>query len=199
MEEEEIIALLKKGNRKVFSTLFEFHYHPLCAYIRTLTGDLDSAEEIVQKVFIILWQKKEAIGIHTSIKGYLYKTAYNTFLHQCRQQNKKKRLIKELQYEALQEEIIQDEETANIRLERLRSAIEKLPPRCKEVLLLRQQGLKYKEIAEELEISVKSVETQIRIAFKRLKNDLSSQDFSVYFISLCFISRKSGLLKDVTD
>jgi len=171
MDDDHLIANIKQGNEHAFKTLFEKYYRPLCAYIRSYTPDFDTAEEIAQRTFVKFWNKREEIEIHTSVKSYLFKMGYHSFLKTIRQKNKQTNLLEELKYKALEEEEQRPENDLQAATERLKKIIETLPPRCQEVLRLKMQGFKYKEIAEQLNISIKTVEAQMRIAFNKIRDD----------------------------
>lgn len=183
MDDKDFSQGLKEGNKQTYASLFEKYYQPLCAYIKSYTRDWDTAQEIVQSTFIIIWQKRETIDINTSLKSYLYKTAYNSFLQMHRANKKQDKLSHRLKEEALTAEIEVDEELQERKIEKLREVIENLPTRCKQVLKLKQQGYKYKEIAEKLELSVKSVESQMRIAYQKIREEFE-EDPSFFMIIL---------------
>ena len=136
-------------------------------------GDRDAAQEIVQDVFINLWQKKDVIDPAKSVKAYLYTSVKNRCLNHIRD-NKKFRsyyLDVELELE------IPHEDTDNISesetRDKISAALDKLPERCRQVFeLSRFDEMKYKEIAEKLGISVKTVEVQVSKALKILRNEL---------------------------
>lgn len=171
MDEDHLIMDIKQGNERAFKTLFEKYYRPLCAYLRSFTPDPDSAEELAQTTFVKFWNKREQIEVHTSVKSYLFKMGYNSFLKTIRQKDKQASLLEKLKQEALQEEEDQAANHLQAAIERLRKSIETLPPRCQEILKLKLEGLKYQEIAEQLDISVKTVEAQMRIAFTKIRGD----------------------------
>ncbi|SKB71703.1 RNA polymerase sigma-70 factor, ECF subfamily [Salegentibacter holothuriorum] len=177
MNNTDFSQALKDGDKHAYGSLFEKHYQPLCAYIKSYTQDWDTAQEIVQSTFIVIWQKREKLDINTSLKSYLYKTAYNSFLQMQRANKKQEKLSQRLKEEALREEIFIDEELQERKIKKLREVIEKLPSRCKQVLELKQQGYKYKEIAEKLELSVKSVESQMRIAYQKIRDEFKEDPF----------------------
>ncbi|NKI26929.1 RNA polymerase sigma-70 factor [Arenibacter sp. 6A1] len=170
-DQKHLIEGIKNGDQSAFKLLFDTHYQALCAYLQGFTSDLDTAEELVQLTFVSLWRKRKTIEIHTSIKSYLYKMSYNLFLQSLRQRNKEHTFLEDLKQEALQEVF----ETTDIDREdytnRLKKCIEQLPERCQEILNLKLRGLKYKEIADELGISIKTVESQMRIAFTKIREE----------------------------
>ncbi|SHF73883.1 RNA polymerase sigma-70 factor, ECF subfamily [Salegentibacter echinorum] len=180
MTDKDFSKALKEGNRQAYGRLFEKYYQPLCAFIKPYTRDWDTAKEIVQSAFITIWQKRESLDIDTSLKSYLYKTAYNSFLQMQRRKKKQEKLSHRLKEEALRAEIEIDEELQERKIKKLREVIEDLPIRCKQVLKLKQQGYKYREIAEKLELSVKSVESQMRIAYQKIREEF--EDDPSFFI-----------------
>lgn len=171
MDDAHLIADIKQGNEPAFKTLFDKYYRPLCAYLRSYTPDFDTAEEIAQQTFVKFWNKREEIEIHTSVKSYLFRMGYHSFLKTIRQKNKRTNLLEELKYKALEEEEQRPENDLQAATERLKKIIETLPPRCQEILRLKMQGFKYKEIADQLNISIKTVESQMRIAFNKIRED----------------------------
>ncbi|AFL79635.1 RNA polymerase sigma-70 factor, Bacteroides expansion family 1 [Aequorivita sublithincola DSM 14238] len=171
MDDDHLIADIKLGNERAFKSLFEKYYRPLCAYLRSYTPDFDSAEELAQTTFVKFWNKREEIDVHTSVKSYLFKMGYNSFLKTIRQKNKQSTLLEELKYKALEEEENRPENDLQAATERLRNIIETLPPRCQEILKLKLEGLKYQEIADQLNLSIKTVEAQMRIAFTKIRED----------------------------
>ncbi|WP_289023990.1 RNA polymerase sigma-70 factor [uncultured Salegentibacter sp.] len=182
MNNRDFSQALKDGDALAYGRLFEKHYQPLCAYIKSYTQDWDTAQEIVQSTFIVIWQKRETLDINISLKSYLYKSAYNSFLQMQRVNKKQDKLSQRLKEEALREEISVDEELQERKIKKLREVIEKLPSRCKQVLELKQQGYKYKEIAEKLELSVKSVESQMRIAYQKIREEFKEDPLFLIII-----------------
>ncbi|WP_310994024.1 RNA polymerase sigma factor [Aequorivita marina] len=171
MDDDHLIAEIKQGSEPAFKALFEKYYRPLCTYLRSYTPDFDSAEEIAQQTFVKFWNKREEIEVHTSVKSYLYKMGYHSFLKTIRKKNKRSSLLEELKYKALEQEEQQPENQLHEATERLKKIIKTLPPRCREVLQLKMQGYKYQEIADHLNISIKTVEAQMRIAFNKIRDD----------------------------
>lgn len=155
--------------------LFKEHYEPLCAYVFGVVKDYDVCEDVVQNLFVKLWIKRKNIPADTSIKAYLYKAAQNAALNQIKhlkikdkykQYNKENLDIAKQNFADTMEE---SELSATIQ-----RAIDKLPKECRKIFLMsRNDGLKYKKIAEELNISIKTVENQMGKALSRLRTDLA--------------------------
>lgn len=184
------ITKLDDGN---FEGIFREYYAPLCRYCIQFVRRAEIAEEIVQEQFIILWEKRDIIDIHTSISSYLYKSIKNKSIDYL-----KSKYVK-LKFDEVSDailiadsnnphEIVEGIETGKI----IDSAIKKLPEKCYAVFSLsRFGGLSNKEIAKELNISIKTVENQVTIALKKIKDFLRTHGISIsltigYLISKIF-------------
>ena len=120
-----------------------------------------------------LWKQRENIDIHTSLKSYLYKACYFEFVSNYSKQKTTINLISQLEIEA--QNYIKEESTEDLKLliSKVNLAIEKLPLKCKQIFLMsKKEGLKYREIAEVLNISIKTVETQISRALSKLRANI---------------------------
>lgn len=145
----------------------------LCAYALNYTGNIVDAEDIVQDVLINFWEKRHKLNIHSSIKSYLFRAVHNKYLDLYRTKKRKSEVIDTIRKNSLQPMIEEDETTgfSKAQIEALKNAIENLPSKCKEIFMLSKiQGKKYKEISAILGITVKTVENQIGIAFKKLRS-----------------------------
>ena len=170
MSNEELVAAIQQGDRGAFKFLFNKYYSPLVGYIMTFTQNHQQSEDIVQHSYITLWQKRDRLLKSSSLKNYLYTIAYNRYIDLYRKTVLKNDFLMELQMENLRNHIEEDYEVLNRRITKLKQIIAQLPPRCKEILYLsRQRGLEHIEIAEKLNISHRTVEEQIRIAFKKIR------------------------------
>ncbi|GAA0894312.1 RNA polymerase sigma-70 factor [Fulvivirga kasyanovii] len=164
---------MQEATRQEFETLFYAHHKELCGLAFNIVGDTDAAKDIVQDVFYKLWKNREQVDFRQKMKHYLFKATSHTALNHIRS-NKK---IVKLEDEAAMSEIAAPAETdaaASTELEiKVREAIDRLPPKCKTIYLLsRHEGMKYKEIAEALELSQKTVENQMGIALQKLRDEL---------------------------
>ncbi|MBN2261918.1 MAG: RNA polymerase sigma-70 factor, partial [Prolixibacteraceae bacterium] len=81
LTDKHILAGLQAGNEQVFESFFRNYYERLCNYANTILNDMDEAEEIVQNAFLAMWEKRESIDVHTSLKSYLYRSVYNSSLN----------------------------------------------------------------------------------------------------------------------
>lgn len=183
MDEAILISQIRAGNTLAFKQLFDSHYSPLCYYLMNFTNDKASSEDIAQTVFVDFWNKCKEIEIHSSLKSYLYTMAYNQFLMSLRKKNKEASLLERLKYEALQTIETPTEAELEQKSQRLNHIITQLPERCQAILKLKMEGLKYKEIAESLNLSVKTVESQMRIAFIKIRDDYKD-DFIMFLLMM---------------
>lgn len=172
MNDKVLWEQIQNGDNLSFKKVFELHYELLYSYVIQFTNDKSQAEDIVQNTFVVLWIKRETITINTSLKAYLFKTAYNAYCDTHRKQKKNDKLLEALKYESFLSQIEVDDNLFNQKKQRIKNLVDKLPKRCKEILLLsKQESLKQKEIAKKLNISIKTVEAQLRIAFKKIRED----------------------------
>ena len=134
----------------------------------------EEAEEITQEVFVKFWEKCESLAPDSSVKSYLYRSVHNSCLNAIKHEKVKdgyKQHILQFLESTYQNEVeISDPDVLRARIH---GEIDKLPPRCSEIFKLsRFEGLKYQEIADHLEISVKTVEVQMGKALKILRETL---------------------------
>lgn len=166
-----IFLQIKNGDEAAFNCLFDAYYAPLCLFAASYLKDIDQARSLVQQLFVDIWQKSDKIKVELSVKSYLYHSVKN----RCIDLLRKSRRSEELDLLAAGQASVPFRdliEEAELR-ERINRAIDRLPPRCREVFILcRSLNLKYTEIAERLNISVKTVEMQMGIAMKRLRREL---------------------------
>ena len=150
------------NSEKQFQELFKTHYEALCLFTTRFVRDKNQAEDIVQAVFSSLWEKRHSLEWGEKITHYLYRAAKNNALDYL----KKNRLdtgLEESFFEQLEEESnFSRERLQSLKIAIIKRGIQTLPARCKEVFSLQKlSGLTYNEIAEELNISVKTVENQM--------------------------------------
>lgn len=166
-----VIASLKKGDQKMFEHLYSVYFEKLCFFLLNYTQDKEIIEDIVQDTFVKLWINREKLMISTSFNSYLYKSVYNNFIDNYRKRKKRDTLLESYYQLALYKIIDTDQEYKEERLNKLDKCIAELPPKCKEVFIsIKLSGMKYKEVASTLNISLKTVEGHIRKAYVFIKN-----------------------------
>ena len=165
---------LKDGDVTAFEMFFKTYYQPLCNYAYTFIQDRDEAEEIVQSAFLSVWEKKDSLDIKTSLKSYLYTMVRNTSLNVIKHEKIKQRYVGEaLAVEERSHEGVAQAVLSSELEDRIQQAMEVLPEQCRLVFKLsRFEELKYAEIAEQLEISIKTVENHMGKALKIMREQL---------------------------
>tara|TARA_R110000851_G_scaffold180559_2_gene328227 strand:+ start:9660 stop:10217 length:558 start_codon:yes stop_codon:yes gene_type:complete len=182
MNEIEAVAAMKKGDRSAFRYLFNTFYDRLVAYITTYTHDKIQSEDIVQHAFIRFWEEKSKLDETKCPKGYLYAIAYNRYIDTIKKAKKQEKLLSQIWERALLDRIEEDSEALENRIQKMKQIMESLPPKCKEIIILNKiQGVKYKDIAEQMGISVKTVESQMRIAFTKIR-EAFKEDYALWFL-----------------
>jgi len=168
------IHLSNAGSSVLFENLFKSHFKSLHIYAISLVKEDALAEEIVQNVFYKLWEKKEQITIQKSITAYLYKSVYYESLNVIKHTKVGERYIKHLKYSAKDQQSPGDIASLKELQQKIDIAINELPEQCRAVFhLVRFEDLKYREAADKLGISVKTVENQMGKALRVLRTRLA--------------------------
>ena len=182
-DERAFVECLAQGDEKAFMHLVDLYHKKLYAYCIALAHDHSAAEDIVQNVFLKTWSFRRRLDPRFSLKGFLYKTAYNEFLNEY-QRNKEVILLKHAYIEVL-EEVSQkmDEEVFDKMIFQVTQEIQKLPKKCREIFTLsKKEGLTNNEISDYLNVSVKTVEAHITKAFNLLRERLDGKYESFLFL-----------------
>lgn len=178
----EFISSLKGGDTKAYKFLVSSYHQKLCVYANSLTNDSDLAEDIVQNVFMSIWKNRNKLKEEFVVKSYLYRSVYNEFIDQYRK--KKKVLTLEKKHiDALTYIVEEDGESLERLIHVVKKEIENLPPKCRQTFLLsKKEGLTNIEIAEYLNVSIKSVEAHITKAFKILRKSIGNKVGGILFL-----------------
>ena len=188
-DDKELYRKLREGDEQAFKALFQKYYSPMCHFARQFLHDSQMAEETVQELFVHLWEKRQSLTIETSVKHYFFRSIRNQCLNQIQHQKVRQQYASHVMEWSQQEA---DPEQYYIEVDlikRIEKSIESLPPKRQEIFRLsREQGLKYKEIADQLNISIKTVEAQMGLALKHLRDEL--KEFSNHLVSLLLIFKK---------
>ncbi|WP_047245468.1 RNA polymerase sigma factor [Maribacter thermophilus] len=182
-ENRKLIERLISGEEKAYMFLLEKYHKQLDAYAITLTSDQSLAQDIVQNVFLKTWKSRKKLNPEFSIRNFLYKCVYNEFLN-VYQQNKAVTLLHKKHIEYAYEIAVETDDSGIHKLmDIVNTEIQKLPPKCKKVFVLsKKEGLTNSEIANYLNISIKTVEAQITKAFRILKDKLGEQYETILFV-----------------
>ena len=168
----EIVIQIRDGDMKAFERVFREFYAPLTLYSKSFLQDKDAAEEVVQELFYQLWNNREQLEIKTSLKSYLYQAVRNRSLKVIRHQMVKQKhtdYVMSHSSEGVHEHEMEARELQKI----ITDILSKLPEKCSLIFRMnRFEGLKYREIAEELSVSVKTVEANMSRALALLRNEM---------------------------
>ncbi len=170
----ETFQQIRGGDLIAYERFFKKHYAEVVRYNHRFVRDTVAAEEIAQEVFMYLWEKRETINIQSSLTSYLFQAAKNRSINYLRLELPKL----QSQYDISEMELGQsnqsnDTDRTDLVEKLVKQAVDALPKKCKEVFVLsRNAGLTYEEIAEELDLSKKTVENQMSIALKKLRESL---------------------------
>lgn len=172
--QETTVSLLEVRDEAGFEQVFKTHFKRLHAYAFTLLQNEAEAEETVQQVFFKLWERKENLSGDAPVTAYLYRAVHNESLNYLKHQQVKSRHRLQVAYRMKDESQQPGERSGSSELEKkIQSALQELPEQCRTIFQLsRFEELKYREIADKLDISVKTVENQMGKALKILREKL---------------------------
>lgn len=174
--------ILSISDEKVFESIFKAHYEHLVHFALKYVLEDDLAEEVVQDVFSNLWIKADSIVIRTSLKSYLFGAVRNACLNYLKHQKVR------LAYATAQQSASSPSSEADfLELDELKEKIDlamaKIPEKCRVIFeLSRYENKKYQEIADELNLSIKTVENQMGKALKILRQEL--KDYLILIVWL---------------
>lgn len=175
---DDFTASLIKGSEESFTMLFNHYNLKLCSYAFRILNNNEEAREVVHATFCKIWDRRQSITIKESLESYLYKSVYNNCISHIRKK-KHYNIYVELMLEDVYFNRIIQNPHAELKLidseyrKYISSAISELPKRCREIFIqCKVQGKTYPEVAESLNISVKTVEVQMTTALKKLRNKL---------------------------
>lgn len=188
-QNNDSLTLIREGNEAAFEKVFKLYFKNLHAYAYTFIKEDIIAEEIVQNVFFRIWEKKDQLQIDESLKAYLYRSVHNESLNHIKHQKVKS---------SFQEHYSNHTETSNDasntmiakELEtQIQKAINELPQQCRIIFQLsRFEQLKYQQIADQLNISVKTVENQMGKALKVMR--LKLVEFLPFLLFIPYLIQK---------
>jgi RNA polymerase sigma-70 factor (ECF subfamily) len=175
MNEKDLLNRLSQGDEFAYETIFMTYYQPLSVFAVKLVGDMDLAKDIVQEVIVNFYQKRHQIEIHTSLKAHLYQSVRNRCLNHIKREQIIKTHHSQLFIENKDSEQVFHDIMEETELEhKIHQIILSLPNQCQKIFeMSRFQGKSNQDIADELSISKRTVETQISNALKKLRIKLA--------------------------
>jgi len=180
--DNEILLQLRRNDVDGLKKLYDNHYENLYMLAVNYTRQREVAEEIIQDVFIQLWEKRQVLNIATSFKSYLSAAVKYQSINYLKSIYKKYRFTEFIpdlftHYSSGGESKIIGDELSDL----IKTSIKNLPPRCRIIFSLsRNLGMTYNEIATHLNISKRTVQTQIGIALKRIRKDLKDKWYNIH-------------------
>lgn len=159
-------------NEELVEEVFNLYFDDLCRFLGYYTRDTDLIEDCLQDIFVKLWEDRATLSIF-HIKTYLYKSSRNQMLNALRAQNN--RLIRHEQWAQEEMQRIYAQECVDMEEFTVfyNEAVEALPEKCRVIYQCCKDAKKsYKQVAEELEISVKTIENQMSIAYKKIRSHI---------------------------
>lgn len=185
--ELDLIEGLKSGDEKTFETVFKKYYPVLSVFAKKYVYDLEISKEIVQDLFVKLFDNREKLHITTSLKSYLFQSVKNKCLTHLSQNQNQARHLENMAVLNKSHAIDDVDYVVQTELEEMIfKSISNLPEQCQRIFRMnRLEGKRNKEIAEDLHISIRTVETQISKALKILRESL--EKYSLAIIVLAFI------------
>ena len=183
MSDEVLAQQFQQGDTKAFESLFHKYFKVLSIYAFKYVGDLDLAQDLTQEVFVKLYEKRKSLEIHASLKSFLYTAVRNCSLDHLRSQRIRSGHKEELKQAHKGRDIDDRDLMLQAELqEKIHEAVQQLPPKNQEIFKLsRFEGKKNQEIADQLGISKRTVETQISQALKKIRPILAK------YLELCVV------------
>ena len=184
-----LIRQLKSGHEAAYELLFREYYKILTVFANKYLTDLEAAREIVQDLFVNLYEKRENLEINSSLKSYLFRSVHNRCINQINALKIRSQYAEQAGYYAdIQENSLENEVNKTELEQALYQAISELPPKCRIIFKMnRFEGLSNSEIADKLTLSKRTVETQISKALKTLKVKLEPYMATIIVLMFSFM------------
>jgi RNA polymerase sigma-70 factor (family 1) len=184
-ENDLFVTKLTQGDARAFECLFKIYYSKLTLFANRFLNDIDAAEEIVSDMFVVLWENGHEINFTGTVSSYLYKSVKNKCLNYLKHQKIENLYVNYLEREQLLSEVVFSAESPYLEKEMARQiniALESLPEKCREIFMMsRFDHMKYKDIADKLNLSPKTVERQVGIALDKLRRLLKHVTYMLLF------------------
>jgi RNA polymerase sigma-70 factor (ECF subfamily) len=188
IEEQKLIIRLIEGDQTAFELLFRFYYPGLLIFTKQILFDTIEAENIVQEFFVNIWLNRKKIKDSSTLKGYFFTSVKNRALNFLKSKQIKENTISELKYLIETDSLYQPDIFVESELQgKIVEALKKLPKRTYEIFVLsRTKGYSNDEIADMLNLSKRTVETQISNALRILRLELKEYLFMLLILGLDF-------------
>jgi RNA polymerase sigma-70 factor (ECF subfamily) len=169
----ELVARIRGGDADALGEVYRAHATGLARFVARLVQSQEAAEEIVQDMFLRIWVRRERLFLDDTLKSYLYRAARNRGLNHLRRRRLEQLWLGRQPREEPRSPPADAPSDDRALAAAIRAAVDRLPERCRQVFVLsREHGMTYGEIAAVMEISVKTVETQMGRALRALRRSL---------------------------
>ncbi len=184
VEEFELVFRIKDGDKKAFEQVFHQYYGVLCSLAKRYMKDSDMSEEMVCQVFFHLWENRSHLEVDSSLKNYLIRSVHNRCLNALRHQKVVQKHAEDFTLDdsagvelETPHDFAQQSEIESI----IKRVVDSLPEQCRRIFIMsREENLSHKEIADQLQVSVNTVKTQLSRGTNRLKEAL--KDYMCLFL-----------------
>lgn len=173
---QELLLLLREDDKLAFYNIYERYCKKVYGFVLRYIKQETDAEDIVQEVFIKVWENRKKIDVNSSFESFLFAVSYNTTMSLFRKRISEKKYVEYIKLIQLDDNQVDVSEQINFDelIESIRKVIEELTPRQREIFLLsRKEGLSHEEIAEKLDISVNTVKKHMVNTLSFLKSHLN--------------------------
>lgn len=194
--DKQLFSAIIEGDRNAFECLFQKYYTVLCDYSWTYLDGKGEAEDAVQDVFVYIWNNRKSIHMQDSVRGYLFSAVKHRVLNMLKHkaiERSHSRLLTEFWEDLSKSEYSEEEQ---LQLEQIRSILQNLPPQCRTVFMKScLEGKKYREIAEELQISVNTVKYHILRAYREIREKVTvPENPAILFFVACATTFKKVVI-----
>lgn len=177
MTDTQLKKNLKLGHKLAYKFLFDEYYDWLCNYLFKLSGNRSLSKDLVQEVMIKFYEGRHKIKVETNLKSYLFTMCHNHFLNHVRGNKKRPDLLDRIQWTVIYENYFEakvEDDSFESEFKKLEDLLEKLPQKCREIFILNKlEKRKYKEIAQDMGLSIKTVESQMSRALRIIRENAS--------------------------
>lgn len=188
-DDNELVQLLQKGNVVAFDSLFEVYSQKLFGFALKYFKNESDAEELVQEVFVKVWENRQTLKSELSFKSYLFTIALNQIRKHFNKKATSLRYLESLQNDPeFMENLTIQEDDYELTLRQINLIIEQMPPRRREIFTKsKMEGKSSKEIATELNISAGTVDNQVSEALRFIRTRLKSENISLLLFAVLFV------------
>lgn len=186
MDDLILFEKIKQRDKKAFNLLFRRYYTPLCRFSFAICLSQADSEESIQDMFVQFWDRAPQLEIGISLKAYLYTSARNYTLNALKKKQTELNYLE--QYSELVNSNEHEEAMSTTELSSLiQTGVNTLPEKCREIFVMcKQEGLTYEEIATYLDVSTKTVDSQMGIALRKLREYLQPKIQKMLIILLFY-------------